>query len=136
MMQPLSFVVGQLKSPRDGHALARKHMPAVARILTRDLRQTDFAARMDWSTIGISLRGTPYAGAARLVERFARSLNDAALPLDVSVHWRIVEKRRYHTAKGTDLYDPQRAAPAKCEGRLRSGAKKFPILFVGLRKNR
>lgn len=106
---PLSFMTLQLASPIDGNTAARKALPLLAKYLLADLRQTDCAGRLDWATIGVSLRNTSYSGGVRLAQRLVEKLGGPVLPaLNISLghggslSWRIIEKRRYHTA--ADLF--------------------------------
>jgi len=105
-LQPLSFMTLQLASPADGNTAARKALPELARFVTNELRQTDCAGRLDWSTIGVSLRDTPYAGGVMLAKRLVDILGGANLsalktPLGYggALSWRIIEKRNYHSAE-------------------------------------
>lgn len=104
-IKPLCFMTLKLISQTDGNAAARKALPDLARVVSAHLRQTDCAGRIDWSTIGISLRGTSYNGGVQLAKRLIESLGgetfgtaDTPLPFGGSLSWRLVEKRRYHTA--------------------------------------
>ena len=113
---PLSFLTLQLASPQDGNTAARKALPELARFVLADLRQTDCAGRMNWSTIGISLRNTSYAGGVRLAKRIVEKLGGtdlAALKTQLghggSLSWRVIEKRRYHNAG--DLFKAGTSGP-------------------------
>lgn len=104
-LMPLSFLTLQLASSHDGNTAARKALPALAKHVLADMRQTDCAGRMNWSTIGISLRNTPYAGGVKLAKRLVDQLGGSELsalgtPLGSSgsLSWRVTEKRRYHSA--------------------------------------
>jgi len=115
-LSPHSFMTLQLSSMNDGNAAARKALPQLARMLMSELRQTDCAGRIDWSTIGVSLRGTSYAGGVQLAERFMAKLNGErfspaaiSLPAGVTLVWRIIEKRRYHSA--IDLINAGKKGP-------------------------
>lgn len=105
-LQPLSFMTLQLSSPADGNTAARKALPELAKFVTNELRQTDCAGRLDWSTIGVSLRDTSYAGGVMLAKRLVDILGGANLsalqtPLGYggALSWRIIEKRNYHSAE-------------------------------------
>lgn len=105
-LQPLSFITLQLTSAHDGNATARKALPEFAQQIVSRMRQTDCAGRLDWSTIGISLRGTSYAGGIALARRLIADLggqvaggSSLPLPSGVALSWRIIEKRRYHSAQ-------------------------------------
>jgi len=105
-LQPLSFMTLQLASPADGNTAARKALPELARYVINELRQTDCAGRLDWSTIGVSLRDTSYAGGVMLAKRLVDTLGGANLSaLETSLgyggalSWRIIEKRNYHSAE-------------------------------------
>ena len=105
-LQPLSFMTLQLASPADGNTAARKALPELAKYVINELRQTDCAGRLDWSTIGVSLRDTSYAGGVMLAKRLVSILGGANLSaLETSLgyggalSWRIIEKRNYHSAE-------------------------------------
>ena len=105
-LQPLSFITLQLTSAHDGNAAARKALPEFSQQVVSRMRQTDCAGRLDWSTIGITLRGTPYAGGIAFARRLLAELggtieggNRLPLPSGVQLSWRIIEKRRYHSAQ-------------------------------------
>lgn len=105
-LQPLSFMTLQLASPADGNTAARKALPELAQHVLTQLRQTDCAGRIDWATIGVSLRDTSYAGSVRLAKRLIDRLggpNLSALqtPLGYggALSWRVIEKRNYHSAE-------------------------------------
>ena len=113
---PLSFMTLQLSSPSDGNTSARRALPDLAKYVLENLRQTDCAGRIDWSTIGVSLRATPYAGGVKLAQRLINRLGGANLtalntPLGHggSLSWRIIEKRRYHSAD--DLFQAGTRGP-------------------------
>lgn len=72
----------------------------LAHIVTGDLRVTDLAARAGATEIVISLRETPYAGAARLIRRIVARVQAACPDGDApDFSWRIVECRASHTAE-------------------------------------
>ena len=105
-MLPLSFLSLQLLSPNDGNALARKTLPALAKVVLSQIRQTDCAGRLDWSTIGVSLRNTGYSGGVQLGRRILDKLGGeqlGALGLaygsGCTLSWRVIERRAYHSAK-------------------------------------
>ena len=102
---PLSFMSLQLSSPNDGHSTARKTMPKLAKFISADIRQTDCAGRLDWATIGISLRNTGYSGGVQLARRLMKRLGGDALPnlgipasANCTLAWRVIERRAYHSA--------------------------------------
>lgn len=102
---PLSLLTLQLASPNDGNTAARKALPELAKYVLADLRQTDCAGRINWSTIGISLRNTAYGGGVRLAKRLVEKLGGTeltALKTELgyggSLSWRVIEKRSYHSA--------------------------------------
>lgn len=98
---PLSLIVFQ-----DGHSgtqdnETRQTLPTMASAIMARSRDVDCIARLDWSSIGLSLRGTGFAGARRFAERVVASIGtntkiDAAVAGRVT--WRIAEKRNYHKA--------------------------------------
>lgn len=113
---PLSFMTLQLASPSDGNTAARKALPHLAKHILADLRQTDCAGRIDWSTIGVSLRATSYSGGVRLAQRLIDRLGgpeltmlDTPLGYGGALSWRIIEKRRYHSAE--DLFQAGTKGP-------------------------
>ncbi len=95
--QPLSLLALRLRSEvRDADA-ARDTLPRLAGIVGGTLRQTDCGARYDWTTLAVTLRNTPYSAAAKMAARVAQA-GGAVLPDGVSIQWRVVERRAYHTA--------------------------------------
>ncbi len=60
--------------------------------ITRYLRDTDLAARLDSRSICLSLRSTPYRGAVSLARRIEEHLG-------TPISWRAVERRQFHTLK-------------------------------------
>ncbi|MEM9668291.1 MAG: hypothetical protein AAF950_05140 [Pseudomonadota bacterium] len=97
-LEPLTLITLSLSSKGDNNAAARRALPEIAQKLNRHVRQTDCAARLDWTTLGISLRRTAYLDATRLVERYAASQIEAGMPESISLAWRVCEKRRTHSA--------------------------------------
>lgn len=102
---PMSFMTLQLSSPNDGNTAARKALPELAKYVMAELRQTDCAGRIDWSTIGVCLPSTPYGGGVRIARRLVEKLGGLELsalkaPLGPgsTLSWRIIEKRSYHSA--------------------------------------
>lgn len=115
-LMPLSFLTLQLASPVDGNTAARKAIPELAKYVLSELRQTDCAGRIDWATIGISLRDTSYSGGVQLARRLVEKLGGEELsslqtPLGYggSLAWRVIEKRRYHSAE--DLFQAGTKGP-------------------------
>ena len=105
---PITFLSLQLTSPADGNTGARKALPALAKFIEANIRQTDCAGRLNWTTIGVSLRNTGHNGATQLARRLqdkvgGDSLSALKLPDDVkcTLSWRAIERRAYHSA--TDL---------------------------------
>jgi len=112
----LSFLTLQMSSPSDGNTAARNALPELAKQILPEMRQTDCAGRINWSTIGISLRDTPYSGGVRLAQRLVDKLGgvalskfDAPLGYGGSLSWRVIEKRSYHSAK--DLFQAGTQGP-------------------------
>lgn len=99
---PLCLMTLRVTSRGDGNASGRKALPILASTLQRALRQTDCAGRLDWSTIGISLTNTSYAGGVRLAQRLIGLLEEThpETLLDCRMDWRVVERRAYHQASG------------------------------------
>ena len=101
----LSVLTLRLKSGSDNDKSAQTALPDLATLLLPLLRETDSAARIDYTTIAVSLPHTPYAGAVRLAERLVTTLGGdnlgamgTPLPFGGSLSWKVVERRRYHTA--------------------------------------
>ena len=96
---PLCLMTVQVTSRADGNAAARETMPVLAGTLLKALRQTDCAARLDWSTIGVSLANTSYAGGVRLAQRLITLLEEMhpAILQDCKLDWRVIERRAYHS---------------------------------------
>lgn len=104
-LSPLSFMTLQMTPRPESHLEADTILAHVARISARHLRETDCAGRLDTHTIGISLRHTSYAGGVTLARRIMRDLVETTtqehgydLYGETELSWRIVEKRRYHSA--------------------------------------
>ncbi|MEO9968413.1 MAG: diguanylate cyclase [Hyphomonadaceae bacterium] len=95
----LSLMTLQLASRADGNMAAREAMPIIAQSLQNALRQTDCAARLDWSTIGVSLTNTSYAGGVKLAQRLILLLEDKHPEIlqDCRLDWRVIERRAYHS---------------------------------------
>ncbi|MEO0882736.1 MAG: hypothetical protein AAFY34_08360 [Pseudomonadota bacterium] len=96
---PLTFMSLTVTSADDDNASARRYLPIIAKTVETHLRQTDCAARLDWTSLGFSLRCTAYTNAARLAERCSSALVEQSLPENISFAWRICEKRQTHTAE-------------------------------------
>ncbi|MEM8635676.1 MAG: hypothetical protein AAGF33_11925 [Pseudomonadota bacterium] len=96
---PLTFMTLTVSSVGDENAKARRNLPVIAKIITRVLRQTDLAARLDWTSIGFSLRRTAYIDAARLAARCDNALSEHGCSENIQFSWKICEKRSTHTAK-------------------------------------
>ncbi|MEL7454468.1 MAG: hypothetical protein AAGJ50_13960, partial [Pseudomonadota bacterium] len=107
--QPLTFLALQLQSRSAEGAHTHTALSWLAKYLNMELRQTDCAARLDWSTIGVSLIDTPYTGGVRLAHRLLKAFNDTQLGSSCTLSWRAVEKRRYHQA--TDLISAACSGP-------------------------
>ena len=63
------------------------------------LRETDCAAAFGAGTIVVSLPSTPYRGGVRLAERIAERVARTADLSGLTLSWRVVERRAYHTPK-------------------------------------
>lgn len=103
---PLSFMTLQLSSPNDGNTTARKSLPQLSKFVLDQIRQTDCAGRLDWSTIGVSLRNTGYSGGVQLARRLLNKLGgdqlsalDFAHNMGCTLSWRVIERRAYHSAE-------------------------------------
>ena len=108
---PLCLMTVQVTSKADENASARAAMPMLAATLQRALRQTDCAARLDWSTLGVSLTNTSYAGGVRLAQRLV-ALLEARHPeimRECKLDWRVIERRAYH--KVSDLINIGKTGP-------------------------
>ena len=100
---PLCLMTVQITSPADGNSAGREAMPTLAASLQDAIRQTDCAARLNWSTIGISLPNTSYAGGVKLAQRLIGLLEEKHPELlqTCKLNWRVIERRAYHSV--TDL---------------------------------
>lgn len=103
---PLSFMTLQLSSPNDGNTTARKSLPTLSKFVLNEMRQTDCAGRLDWSTIGVSLRNTGYSGGVQLARRLLKKLGGDQLSTlglsegaNCALSWRVIERRAYHSAE-------------------------------------
>ncbi len=63
------------------------------------LRETDCAAYMGTSVVGVSLPFTPYRGGVRLAERIVQTIARHQELSELKIEWRVVERRAYHTSK-------------------------------------
>ena len=102
---PLTLLTMRLRSRDDDHS-ARGALPDLARILKPLIRETDCAARLDSTTIAISMPDCTYAGAVQVAEKIVAALGGeqlgmvgTALPFGGQLGWRAVERRSYHTAE-------------------------------------
>lgn len=95
----LSLMTLQITSRADGNTAGREAMPIIAQSLQNALRQTDCAARLDWSTIGVSLTNTSYAGGVKLAQRLVELLEDKHPDIlrRCRLDWRVIERRAYHS---------------------------------------
>ncbi len=101
----LSILILKLKSGADSNTSARLAQPDLVRLVEPLLRETDCLAHIDDMTLALSLPGTNYSGAVRLAERIVSELGGdnlgapgTPLPFGGVLTWRVVERRRYHTA--------------------------------------
>ena len=99
---PLTLLTLRLRSNDDDHS-ARGALPGLADILKPLIRETDCAARLDSTTIAISMPDSPYAGAVRMAEKIIAALGGdqlgmvgSPLPFGGTLGWRAVERRQYH----------------------------------------
>lgn len=102
---PLTLLTLRLRSKDDDHS-ARGALPGLADILKPLIRETDCAARLDSTTIAVSMPDAPYAGAVRLAEKIIAALGGdqlgmvgSPLPFGGTLGWRAVERRKYHDAE-------------------------------------
>ena len=102
---PLTLLTLRLKSKDDDHS-ARGALPDFAEIIKPILRETDCAARLDSTTIAVSMPDATYAGAVRMAERIVEALGSerlgmvgSPLPFGGGLGWRAVERRSYHDAE-------------------------------------
>ena len=73
-------------------------LPDLAQLTRTCVRDTDCIAHFGNGTIIISTPHTPYRGAVRLAERLMTKLTRSPEFDGLSLSWRVVEKRSYHTA--------------------------------------
>ena len=108
---PLCLMTLQITSRADGNAAGREAMPVLATSIQNALRQTDCAARLDWSTIGVSLSNTSYAGGVKLAQRLIGLLEEKhpCILRTCKLNWRVIERRAYHSA--TDLLSIGKTGP-------------------------
>ena len=104
-------------------------LPGLASAVMARARDVDCPARLDWSSIAISLRGTGFAGARRFAERLAASLAADApggAAMAGGLTWRIAEKRAFQRAetliRTAQSAPPLRLAPAAPDPVRISGA--------------
>lgn len=108
---PLCLMTLQITSRADGNAAGREAIPVLATSIQNALRQTDCAARLDWSTIGVSLSNTSYAGGVKLAQRLIGLLEEKhpCILRTCKLNWRVIERRAYHSA--TDLLSIGKTGP-------------------------
>jgi two-component system cell cycle response regulator PopA len=63
------------------------------------LRETDCAAVVETGTIAVSMPLTSYHGAVQLSKRIAEAIAEVDELASLTLNWRVVEKRNFHTAK-------------------------------------
>ncbi len=102
---PLTLLTMRLRSKDDDHS-ARGALPGLADIIKPIIRETDCAARLDSTTIAISMPDAPYASAVRAAEKVITALGGdrlgmvgSPLPFGGTMGWRAVERRKYHDAQ-------------------------------------
>lgn len=102
---PVTLLTLRLRSKDDDHA-ARGAIPELAEIIKPLIRETDCAARLDSTTIAISMPDAPYAGAVKAAEKIITALGGdrlgmvgSPLPFGGTLGWRAVERRKYHDAQ-------------------------------------
>ena len=108
---PLCLMTLQVTSRADGNTAGRDAMPVLAASVQNALRQTDCAARLDWSTIAVSLTNTSYAGGVKLAQRLIGLLEEKHPDIlrTCKLNWRVIERRAYHSA--TDLLSIGKTGP-------------------------
>lgn len=101
---PLTLLTLRLRSKDDDHS-ARGALPGLADIIKPIIRETDCAARLDSTTIAISMPDATYASAVRVAEKIIDALGGeelgmvgSPLPFGGQLGWRAVERRQYHDA--------------------------------------
>ena len=102
---PLTLITFRLRSQDDDHS-ARGALPGFADIIRPIIRETDCAARIDSTTIAISMPDAPYSGAVGMASKIIAALGGeklgmvgSPLPFGGALGWRAVERRRYHDAE-------------------------------------
>ena len=102
---PLTLLTLRLRSKDDDHS-ARGALPDLARVLKPLLRETDCPARLDSTTIAISMPDAAYARAVDMAETIIEALGGdqlgmigSPLPFGGLLGWRAVERRSYHDAE-------------------------------------
>ncbi len=102
--QSLSLLSLRLAVPRGREPVSPQQMLALAGWLCANLRMTDLAARIDKTSVMISMRATPYSGAvtlARRIEALFASREDAGGARELaglSLSWRVAERRLGNSA--------------------------------------
>jgi len=81
------------------HRSDARRLDMLAKCLGPLLRETDCAAVAETGTIAVSMPSTSYHGAVQLSKRIAETIAEADGLADLSLNWRVVEKRNFHTAK-------------------------------------
>ena len=94
---PLSLIT--LKLTSETGPLSPAASRSLSQRLTPLLRETDCAAAFGAGTIVVSLPSTPYRGGVRLAERIAERVARTADLSGLTLSWRVVERRAYHTPK-------------------------------------
>lgn len=104
---PLSLLTLKVTSPSG--AVSPGIMRDFATALTPLQRQTDCAAALGSGVIAITLPTTPYRGGVLLGERIASAGSIRKALRGMSLSWRVVERRAYHTPQtllGAGLIGP------------------------------
>jgi len=73
-------------------------LDTLAKCLGPLLRETDCAAIVETGTIAVSMPLTSYHGAVQLSKRIAEAIAEVDELASLTLNWRVVEKRRFHTA--------------------------------------
>ncbi len=81
------------------NAMDRSVLKTLSNTVKSLLRETDCAAYLGASVIGISLPFTPYRGGVRLAERIVQTIGQNQELSDIKIEWRVVERRAYHSSK-------------------------------------
>ena len=84
-------------------------LDTLAKCLSPLLRETDCAAVVEAGTIAVSMPLTSYHGAVQLSKRIAEAIAEVKDLADITLNWRVVEKRSVHTAKA--LLDASLSGP-------------------------